>query len=32
MSSGDAATEESEMIQAFKQAHAGRRPFANLRD
>lgn len=29
---GDAAKEESEMIQAFKQAHDGRRPFANLRD
>lgn len=29
---GNAAKEESEMIQAFKQAHAGRRPFANLRD
>ncbi len=32
MSAGDAAEEESDMIQAFKQAHAGRRPFANLHD
>ena len=32
MPKGNAAKEESEMIQAFKQAHAGRRPFANLRD
>ncbi|MBP5772424.1 MAG: hypothetical protein J6W75_13945 [Bacteroidaceae bacterium] len=28
---GDAAEEETAMIQAFKQAHAGQRPFANLR-
>ena len=29
---GDAAKEESDMIQSFKQAHGGKRPFANLRD
>lgn len=32
MPAGNAAEEETAMIQAFKQAHAGRRPFANLRD